>query len=207
MKIFNNFVVFEGCEGVGKTYHLHLLKAYLNETNQNAVFTREPGGAPVSEKIRNIILSDEMHPLTEAYLFAAQRIEHIKEVILPALEEGKIVVCDRYIDSSIAYQGYARELGREKVEQINSYAQENCMPGTVIFIDLAFDKSWRKQSGGVIEDDRMEKESTIFHQKVYKGFEELAALYPRYVKIKPDIDKNITQENIRRALRERSIIK
>ena len=206
MKEWKNFVVFEGCEGVGKTHHLKLIKEYLDKTNQEAIFTREPGGPVVAEKIREIILTQDMHPLTEAYLFAAQRIEHIDKVIKPALQEGKLVICDRYVDSSIAYQGYARELGRKKVEEINHYALEHCMPQTVIFIDLHPSNSWRKRNGNIIEDDRMENESSAFHSKVYEGFKDLAKTTSRFIEIVPCEDKNQTQEKIKKALQDKGII-
>lgn len=110
------FVSFEGCEGVGKSTQLKLLKDYLESTNQRAVYVREPGSTHISEQIRKIILNpenEEMTGVTEAYLYASSRAQLVREVIKPALERGELVVCDRYVDSSIAYQGYARGLGAD----------------------------------------------------------------------------------------------
>ena len=113
------FITFEGCEGVGKSTQLRLIREYLEKTNQNVVFTREPGGTPLAEKIRNIILTENMCAETEAELFAAARCDHIRNLILPALNDGKTVICDRFVDSSLAYQGYGRNLGYERVKDIN----------------------------------------------------------------------------------------
>lgn len=200
------FITIEGCEGVGKTTQVRFLKEYLEQTGQHAVFTREPGGTAVAEKIRNILLHDKMDALCEAHLFAAARIEHINEVILPSLNQGKLVICDRYVDSSFAYQGYARELGLDKVKEINQYALNNCMPQYTIFLDMNPLYSWRKQKGKVI-DDRMEGESRVFHLRVYEGFKKLAALYAdRYILIEPQQEKITTSNSIVNALRERGVI-
>ncbi len=202
----DKFITIEGCEGVGKSTQVKYLKDYLEATAQSAVFTREPGGTPVSEKIRDIILKEQMSSLCEAHLFAAARIEHIKQVILPSLAEGKLVVCDRYIDSSLAYQGFARGLGIERILQINDFAFKSCMPKYTVFLDMNPNNSWRKQKGKVI-DDRMEEESAEFHLAVYEGFKKLAASFPeRYISIVPQEDKRATAKSIVEALRVRGII-
>lgn len=201
-----NFITIEGCEGVGKSTQVRLLQEYLEKTNQRAVFSREPGGNEVAEKIREIILHQKMDALCEAHLFAAARIEHINKIILPAIKKGSLVICDRYIDSSFAYQGFARELGLDKVKQINEYALKNCMPEYTIFIDMNPLNSWRRQKGKVI-DDRMEGESGEFHLRVYHAFKELAKLFPeRYIEITPQNEKDLTNQSIINALRERGII-
>jgi dTMP kinase len=203
----DRFITIEGCEGVGKSTQIKYLKEYLELTAQPAVFTREPGGTVVSEKIRDIILKEEMSPLCEAHLFAAARIEHIEQVILPALAEGKLVVCDRYIDSSLAYQGCARGLGVDKIMQINDFAVNNCMPQYTVFLDMNPLNSWRRQKGKVI-DDRMEEESEEFHLKVYEGFKKLSEMFPeRYICIAPQEDKQRTAQSITAALKNRGIIK
>lgn len=201
------FIVFEGCEGVGKSTQLRLIKEYLEKTGQDAVFTREPGGTPLAETIREIILREEMNAECEANLFAAARSEHIDNFILPALNEGKTVICDRYIDSSIAYQGYARGLGRDRVTEINEYAIRTCMPDAVVFIDMNPLSSWRRQKGKVVQNDRLEAEKDEFHLAVYRGFKELAATENRFVCVEPDEDKLITNRKIIDALRERELIK
>lgn len=201
------FVTIEGCEGVGKTTQIRYLKNYLIETGQQSVFTREPGGTDVAEKIRDIILQEEMHPLCETHLFAAARIEHINGVILPSLAEGKLVVCDRFVDSSLAYQGIARGLGLEKIMAINEYAIKNCMPECTVFIDMNPLNSWRKQKGKVV-DDRLEEESDEFHLKVYEGFKKLMGMYPeRFISISPKKEKEETSKCIINELRNRGIIK
>lgn len=201
------FITFEGCEGVGKSTQLKYLKEYLEETGQDAVFTREPGGTPLAEKIRGLILTEEMSAESEALLFAAARNDHIDRLIVPAVKEGKIVVCDRFLDSSIAYQGYARGLGEETVLQINSYAVKTKLPDAVVFLDMNPLTSWRKQKGKVVENDRLEAEGDAFHLAVYEGFLKMAEKDDRYIRIVPDVDKAVTAKKIRDALIERGLIR
>jgi dTMP kinase len=201
------FITFEGCEGVGKSTQLNFLKEYLNKTGQEAVFVREPGGTSIGEQIRKVILNPdntEMAPVTESMLYASSRVQLIDQVILPALKEGKIVVCDRYLDSSIAYQGYARGLGADLVKKVNYYAVENCMPDVTIFLDLSPAESFRATPG----NDRMEQETREFHNKVYEGYKaEIATSNGRIVPIKPSFDRNVTKNLILDALRQRGAIK
>ena len=202
------FVSFEGCEGVGKSTQLKLLKDYLESTGQTAIYVREPGSTEISEQIRKVILdpqNTEMTDMTEALLYAASRAQLVSEVIKPALEKGQLVVCDRYVDSSIAYQGYARGLGADTIKQINAPAMDGCIPDVTIFLDLRPSQSWRTFK---IQDDRMELESAAFHDKVYEGYiDEIATSNGRFVRIKPDFDKNVTSQRIIDALRERGAIK
>lgn len=202
------FITFEGCEGVGKSTQLRLLKDYLDKTGQPAVFTREPGGTDIAEAIRNIILNPEnnVQPIVEAYLFAAARADHVRRKIMPALAEGKLVICDRYLDSSLAYQGYARELGMEEVWEINRYAVGDCIPDCTVFLDLPPKDSWRRKSGKEIVDDRMENESLAFHNKVYEGFCELKDA-ERYACIIPKEDKLETCDEIIKVLKDRGLIR
>ena len=119
------FVTFEGCEGCGKSTQLRLLSEYLKDRGANFIMTREPGGGEISEEIRKIILNGKYSAMCdecEALLYAAARVQHLKEIIIPALEAGKLVICDRYVDSSLAYQGYARGLGTEFIESVNYFA-------------------------------------------------------------------------------------
>jgi len=200
------FIAFEGCEGVGKSTQLKLLANYLKHTGQEAVFTREPGGTPLAEKVRTLILTEKMSAQAEALLFAAARAEHVDKVILPALREGKTVICDRFIDSSLAYQGYARGLGCEAVLKYNAYTVQNCMPDATLFIDLDPSNSFRKQAGEVIDGDRMETETEGFHRAVYLGFKDLAKKYPRFISVVPKIGANETSEIIIAALKNRGVI-
>ncbi len=196
------FIVLEGCEGVGKSTQLNYLKEYLNTLDREVVYTREPGGTPLAEKIRTLILTEDMDALTEAYLFATARIDHCNKVILPALERGAIVLCDRYIDSSFAYQAYARGLGMETVSRINKYAVDNCMPDLTLFIDMDPRDSFRARKGAVVENDRMEKETKDFHYHVYLGFKDLAEKEARFKSIVPQEDKLETARLIREAVVE-----
>lgn len=208
MNIIKGFITFEGCEGVGKSTQLRFLEEYLTESGQAAEFTREPGGTPLAEKIRGLILSEEMNEYTEAALFAAARADHIKNKILPAIAEGKLVICDRYIDSSLAYQGYARKLGYELVASLNVFAFENCMPQATIFLNMDPNDSWRKRKGKIILNDRMEKEDANFHTDVYKGFLLLKEKFPeRFIEIIPNESKRATSDDIIEKLKLRGIIK
>ena len=168
------FITFEGCERVGKTTQLQRLKRYLELSGQDGgfVFTKEPGGTPTADKIRALILDKENTSLTaktEALLYAASRAQHVEELILPALESGRHVICDRYFDSSVAYQVYGRGLPYEYVRSINSYALENCSPDYTVFFDLHPDNAFNRRGAA----DRIELESAEFHRRVYEGFCEL----------------------------------
>lgn len=201
------FVTFEGCEGVGKSTQLRLLKEYLDKTGQPAVYIREPGSTEISEQIRRVILDPKntaMTDMTEALLYAASRAQLVREVIKPALAKGELVICDRYIDSSVAYQGYGREMGAELIKRINAPAIDGCMPDMTVFIDLSPESSWR----GYRTADRLEQESNEFFDKVYDGFiNEISTSNGRIVPIKPDFDKNVTSQKIICAMRERRIIR
>lgn len=201
------FIVFEGCEGVGKSTQLRLLKEYLDQTGQETVFTREPGGTPLAEKIRELILTCDMNAECEAALFAAARCDHIDNLILPALNAGKLVVCDRYLDSSVAYQGYGRGLGYDRVRDLNFYAVRNCLPDAVVFIDMNPLESWRRKKGKIVENDRMEREKDEFHLKVYRGFKEIEKRQDNFLPIIPEVDKSATSAKIIDALRSKGLIK
>lgn len=182
------FVTLEGGEGSGKSTQLGLLEDYLSKGGYDVIFTREPGGTPISEKIRKILLggeNTEMCDETEALLFAAARVQHIKEKILPAVAAGKTVVCDRYVHSSLVYQGYARGLG-DFVEKVNSYALENCMPDVTIFLDITPERAFARK-GGADKDDRLEQSGMDFHKRVYDGYVRVAEKFPdHFVRINAD---------------------
>ena len=205
------FVTFEGCEGVGKSTHINLLKEYLENTNQPAYFTREPGGVEISEKIREVILNPNytnMTDKTEMLLYASARAQLMAEDIIPRLDNGETVFCDRFIDSSYAYQGYARGLGIENVKKVNEYVVEGYMPDLTIFIDLSPDKSFRRKNKNVVLDDRLEQESLDFHMRVYKGYKEAEKLSNgRVVSIVPCEEKQDTFNKILKVLKDRNIIK
>ncbi len=203
------FITFEGCEGVGKSKQLSMLKNDLDELGIDYVLTREPGGTAISEKIRDIILDKDNAEMTdecEALLYAAARNQHINGLILPALNQGKLVICDRYIDSSFAYQSVARGLGVEYIEKINDVAMGGCMPDLTLFLDLSPDEAF-KRKGGVDGSDRMELSGMDFHNKVYFGYVETANRYPERIKrIDCSGTKEQTHEKIMSALREKGII-
>lgn len=166
------FVTFEGCDGCGKTTQTQLLRAYLEERGVEYVFTREPGGGKISEAIRELILDGKNAEMTdecEALLYAAARVQHLADTVKPALDQGKIVLCDRYYDSSFAYQAEGRGLGEKFVASINAYAIENFPPDVTIFIDLPPEEAFMRKHGAD-KNDRMELAGTDFHERVYRGF-------------------------------------
>ena len=203
------FVTFEGCEGVGKSRQIKLLEEYLIQHGINYYFTREPGGTDISEQIRSVILDGKNLAMTdecEALLYAAARVQLIKEEIAPRLERGELVFCDRYVDSSLAYQGKARGLGYEFVKKINSYAFENFMPDVTVFLDLSPEAAF-KRKGGVDGKDRLEISGMAFHEKVYAGYKELAENdRARFAVIDASGTKEETHAKIITALREKGII-
>lgn len=171
------FLTLEGVDGCGKSTQLCFLTEYLKQKGLDVLLTREPGGCAISEQVREILLSPEnkaMSAETEMLLYAAARTQHIAEKILPALEAGKVVLCDRYLDSSIAYQGYGRELGEARVRQINWYAIERCMPDATFLFLLEVERSFERIRQGRESKDRLEQESRGFFERVDFGFHALA---------------------------------
>lgn len=180
------FISFEGTEGSGKTSVIQEVKSFLETKGYDVLVTREPGGIRISEKIRNIILDvdhTEMDARTEALLFAASRRQHLIEKVIPALKKGTIVLCDRFVDSSLVYQGIARGLGFEEVLQINQFAIENTFPDLTIFVDVrpevglkrVFDTPNR-------EINRLDLEQLKFHKKIYDGYLNLIQQFPKRMK-------------------------
>ena len=172
------FISFEGPDGSGKTTQIKLFSEYLASRGYGVVLTREPGGTSISEKIRQIILdpaNTEMDPLTEAFLYASSRAQHVAQLIKPSVAEGKIVLSDRFMDSSIAYQGYARKLG-DVVKTINEIAVDGCQPDITFFLDID-PKEGLLRARARCELDRLEQEDISFHEEVYKGYKELSKIY------------------------------
>lgn len=170
------FVSMEGPDGAGKSTQIELLRAYLTARGYDVIITREPGGTVISEAIRQIILNKEyteMSPNTELLLYAAARAQLVQEVIRPALDAGKAVICDRFLESSVVYQGIARGLGVEKVYEVNDYALEGLRPQLTILLDLSAEEGLRRKKNQA-ELDRMEAEGLQFHQKVVEGYRLLA---------------------------------
>jgi dTMP kinase len=172
------FIAFEGVEGAGKTTQLDLLRRELEARGHEVVATREPGGTEVGERVRAILLDPvaaDLHPRAEALLFAAARAQHVEQVIRPALERGAVVLCDRFVDSSLAYQGGARGLGRGPVEQVNRWAVAGLWPHLVVLLDLD-PAAGLARAGG--QRDRIEGQELDFHQAVRDAFLALAAERP-----------------------------
>ncbi|MBQ7642673.1 MAG: dTMP kinase [Clostridia bacterium] len=189
------FVTLEGCEGSGKSTQIRLLENYMKELGCDCVFTREPGGTEISEKLREIILDGkncEMTDETEALLYAAARVQLVKQKIIPYIEQGKIVICDRFIDSSFAYQAYARGLGYEAIAAINSFVVENRMPDLTVFYDISPDAAFARK-GGADAGDRLEQSGIEFHRRVYKGYKELAQRFPDRIKC---VDASLSPEEV-----------
>ena len=197
------FITIEGTDGAGKTTQINMLMEYLKNKGREVIFTREPGGTAIGEKIRNIILDNsnsEMEDITEAFLYSSSRAQHTKELIKPAIEKGVVVVCDRYTDSSIAYQGFGRNLGFETVKAINDVATGGLQPDITIYLDLPPEKGIeRKKQEKVL--DRLENEKLEFHKRVYAGYEYICKMYPERVKrISADAPIEEIQEKIRREI-------
>ncbi len=203
------FITFEGCEGVGKSRQIKMLEGYLSENNVKYYLTREPGGTAISEQIRSVILDEKNTAMTdecEALLYAAARVQLLKEEISPRLERGELVLCDRYVDSSLAYQGYARGLGVEFVEKINAYAIKNFTPDYTVFLNLSPEQAF-KRKGGVDKTDRLELSGMEFHNKVYGGYLELAKNNPeRFLVIDASGERDETHQKIISALKGKGVI-
>lgn len=186
------FIVIEGGDGTGKSTQIKLIAEYLKEKGFDVVITREPGGVVTAEKIREIILNNEIDPVTEALLFASARREHLKKKVLPALNNGQIVLCDRFVYSSLAYQGYARGLGIENVYNINKPAIEGIMPGLTILLELSPEKGIERiNSNRADEVNRLDLEGLDFHRKVREGYSKVVEMYPENKCIKIDASQSI----------------
>ena len=177
------FITFEGCEGSGKTTVSKYLYNRLKEEGYDVIYSREPGGVDIAEQIRSVILNvrnTAMDPRTEALLYAASRRQHLAEIVLPALKSGKIVLCDRFVDSSLVYQGYARGIGIDKVWELNQFAIDDCMPDLTLYyyVDVETGLS-RVRSRG--EMNRLDSENVEFHKSVRKASQMIAEKYPERI--------------------------
>ncbi|WP_430495347.1 dTMP kinase [Rossellomorea marisflavi] len=189
-----SFITVEGPEGAGKSTVLAVLAKRLEEDGVAVVITREPGGIKIAEQIREVILhteNTEMDERTEALLYAAARRQHLVEKVLPALREGKVVLCDRFIDSSLAYQGKARGIGMRAIEEINAFAIEDHMPDLTLYFDIEPEEGLNRinQHKGR-EVNRLDLESVGFHHKVREGYLELVNKYPNRIQVvdaSPDV--------------------
>ena len=186
------FITIEGPDGSGKSTQLEFLKKFMADNNIDAVFTREPGGTEISEKIRSIILdtaNKELEPMTETLLYAASRAQLTRQLIKPALMRGKTVVCDRFVDSSLAYQQYARGIG-EAVSVVNEYAIDDCIPDITFLLMVSPEIAMKRLTGGM---DRIESEGLEFQKAVYEGYKAIEEKYPERIY---SVDASLTPAEI-----------
>jgi dTMP kinase len=192
------FVTFEGLDGCGKSTQMELLAAALRESGYVVLVTREPGGTPLGEAIRDVLLDPRYHGMSarsEALLYAAARAQLVEQVIRPALEDGQVVLCDRYLDSSLAYQGYGRGLGADDIITLNVWATECLFPDLTLYLDL--DDAVRSTRLGAVPD-RLEAENEDFHRRVGEGFRELLAQHPHRIR---RIDARGTEAEVQERVR------
>ncbi|MFC5714433.1 dTMP kinase [Thalassorhabdus alkalitolerans] len=197
MKKNGLFVTFEGGEGAGKTTVIEAYYEKLIESGYHVIKTREPGGIDIAEQIRHIILTPQntaMEGRTEALLYAAARRQHLVEKVIPALEQGGIVLCDRFIDSSLAYQGYARNIGIEEVLAINEFAIDQYMPDLTIYLDIEPQTGMRRiQKNNSREVNRLDMEKIEFHDQVREAYHKLLERFPERIH---KVDANREIENV-----------
>lgn len=185
------FITFEGPEGSGKSTHCALLVKYLESKGCNALLTREPGGTPLAESVRSILLNpaSTISPMAELLLYEASRAQHITETILPALKSGKIVLCDRFTDATLAYQGYGRNIDIGTIKKLNSIAAQKIKPDLTILLDVPAGKGLKlarninKGYGTAGGGDRLEMEKLSFHRRVRNGYLSLAKNEPKRIKV------------------------
>lgn len=198
------FITLEGTDGVGKTTQIGLLKDFLEDNGHTVYVTREPGGTSISEKLREILLdkrNSEMTDTTEMMIYAASRAQLVAEKIVPALARGEVVICDRFVDSSVAYQGYGRALG-DVVSTVNRYATRGLEPDVTFFLDL--DPEVGRARIGKDVQDRLEQEKREFFDKVYEGYLVLCRKYPeRMIRIDASLSIDEMQKSIRNVILNR----
>jgi dTMP kinase len=206
------FITLEGIEGCGKTTQLQLLAGRLKDKGHKITVTREPGGCPIADQIRNILLDADNRaivPLTELLLYAAARAQHVTEVIAPALEEGRIVLCDRFTDATIAYQGYGRELDLIIINRLNELATDGIRPDLTILLDCKAETGLNRAISRInsttgAREERFELESLQFHKRVRDGYLGLARQEPdRFVVINAEAGISETEEAIAATVLER----
>jgi len=201
------FITFEGVEGCGKTTQIMMLRDYLLEKNYQVKITREPGGTAIGDQIRKILLNDDNKNIsreTELLLITACRVQHIKEVIIPALKQDKVVLCDRFFDSTFAYQGYGRNIDLEFIKRLNKIVSCNIEPDLTILLDLdpleGLKRANKRNSKKAVSEreERFEKETLEFHKRIRIGFLELAQKSQERIKV---IDGNGKIEEIQKTIR------
>ena len=200
------FISFEGIDGSGKTTQIHHMVKFFQDNRHSCVITREPGGTRIGEKIREILLdpvSKDMDPLTELLLYTADRAQHIKEFVSPFLSSGKTVLCDRFYDATVVYQGFARGLDIGLINKLHNLLFENLKPDITILLDLPPEKglsrAWKQIENGDREnvETRFEEEKLSFHNKVRAGYLELARLEPERFRV---IDASMDENQVRNEI-------
>ena len=191
-------ISFEGPDGSGKSTQLQMLKDYLLGKGYEVIFTREPGGNIISEKIREIILdnkNENMNAMCEALLYAASRAQLVSEVIKPALQAGKIVICDRFVHSSIVYQGIGRDLGVERIKNINDAALDGLEADLIFMLNISYEEGLkRKEKQRAL--DRLENSGCDFHKRVFEGYMSIGKAYDNIVNIDANREKNVVNKEI-----------
>jgi dTMP kinase len=201
------FITFEGPEGSGKTTHIELLAAHLRAKGRKVLVTREPGGTSFAAGIRKLLLDgkDGLSPMAELFLYEADRAQHLHETLIPALRQKKIILCDRYTDSTVAYQGYGRGLDLKTIETLNAIASDELTPHLTILLDVPAERGLKLAKLKKNHHDRIERAGLAFHQRVRKGFLALAKKNPkRFRVIAQQKDLKETQRLIQNVLEKHS---
>jgi dTMP kinase len=196
-------ITFEGPEGSGKTTHIHLLASFLRKRGRRVLITREPGGSGLAKAFRRLLLEtgDGLVPLAELLLYEADRAQHVQETILPALKRGQIVLCDRFTDSTAAYQGYGRGLDMKGIQILNRIASKGLVPRLTVLLDVPSGRGLAQARRKKNRHDRLERAGLAFHQRVRRGFLKLARMDPkRFCVIRQQKTVKQTQEMIRNCL-------
>lgn len=205
------FITFEGIEGSGKSTQLSMLNKWLTNHDYDVVATREPGGTKIGEKIRELLRSgsknDVFSPRTELMLFEASRAQHMEEIVLPALNNGKIVLCDRFFDSTTVYQGVARAIDTDIVHILNDFSSFEKKPDLTIILDIDVDESMNRLIKREISKDRIEQEDRKFFENVRNGYLSLAQNNERFFVIDGSGDANSIQQKIRDELSKRFFVR
>ena len=186
------FITFEGGDGCGKSTQLELVRKYLEERGYKTLTTREPGSVGLGQKLREVLLhyDGDVSPRAEAFLFLADRAQHIAKIVKPAIDNGVIVLCDRHTDSSVAYQGYGRGEDIEQINMLNNLATQGIKPDLTLLFDVSTEVAQTRVGS---EKDRMESAGIEFHKKVRQGYLEIAKKEPQRIKV---VDSNLTIEKV-----------
>ncbi|MBC8060197.1 MAG: dTMP kinase [Clostridiaceae bacterium] len=198
-------ITFEGPDGSGKSTQVELLKKYLKDRGYEVIFTREPGGTFIGEKIRNIILDNknaDMNAMCEALLYAASRAQLVSEIVKPAINAGKIVICDRFVHSSIVYQGIARNLGIERIKGINDAALDGLEADLIFMLNISFEEGLKRKALQK-EFDRLENSGDEFHKNVFLGYEVIGKTYSNINNIDASKDEHLIHEDIIKILQSK----